>query len=108
MSLLGIMKLLGHRDHRMTLRYTAITQEGVRREYNQALERIRARYLLPTAARRSASPPPTRPSKLIHQAIRWLQTHATSQPKSPSVIKRLQRLETALKRIERLVKSQEK
>jgi hypothetical protein len=29
MSLLGIMKLLGHRDQRMTLRYTQIADDTV-------------------------------------------------------------------------------
>src|SRR5262245_39811022 len=33
MSLLGVMRLLGHRDYRMTLRYTAITPETVGNEY---------------------------------------------------------------------------
>ena len=44
MSLLGVMKLLGHRDYRMTLRYTAITQETVGREYFEALAQVESRY----------------------------------------------------------------
>jgi site-specific recombinase XerD len=47
MSLLGIMKLLGHRDQRMTLRYTAIADATVGREYFEALTRIAERYELP-------------------------------------------------------------
>jgi site-specific recombinase XerD len=47
MSLLGIMKLLGHRDFRMTLRYTQIVDETVGREYFEALSRVAARYELP-------------------------------------------------------------
>lgn len=47
MSLLGIMKLLGHRDFRMTLRYTQIVDETVGREYFEALSRIAGRYELP-------------------------------------------------------------
>jgi hypothetical protein len=47
MSLLGIMKLLGHRDFRMTLRYTKIVDETVGREYFEALSRIAGRYELP-------------------------------------------------------------
>jgi hypothetical protein len=47
MSLLGIMKLLGHRDFRMTLRYTQIVDETVGREYFEALSRIATRYELP-------------------------------------------------------------
>lgn len=49
MSLLGIMKLLGHRDFRMTLRYTQIVDETVGREYFEALSRIAGRYELPRA-----------------------------------------------------------
>ena len=47
MSLLGIMKLLGHRDFRMTLRYTQIVDETVGREYFEALSRVAGRYELP-------------------------------------------------------------
>jgi hypothetical protein len=48
------MKLLGHRDHRMTLRYTAITDETVHREYFEALDRVKQRYTQaqPEAGRR--------------------------------------------------------
>lgn len=44
MSLVGLMKLLGHRDHRMTLRYAAITQETVRTEFFEALLRNEKKY----------------------------------------------------------------
>jgi len=46
MSLMGIMKLLGHHDYRMTLRYTSIADETVGREYFEALSRIAERYEL--------------------------------------------------------------
>ncbi len=44
MSLVGLMKLLGHTDHRMTLRYADITQETVGKEYFEALNRLECRY----------------------------------------------------------------
>lgn len=44
MSLTGVMRLLGHQDVRMTLRYAAVTLEGVREEYFKALEKIEQRY----------------------------------------------------------------
>ena len=44
MSLVGLMKILGHNDHRMTLRYSAITTETVRDEYMSALGKIADRY----------------------------------------------------------------
>lgn len=43
-SLAALMKLLGHNDYRMTLRYADITQETVGREYFEALSRIEMRY----------------------------------------------------------------
>ena len=50
MSLVGVMRLLGHRDYRMTLRYAAITQETVTREYVKALAKIEHRYQPTTPA----------------------------------------------------------
>ncbi|XXF81406.1 hypothetical protein P2318_17105 [Myxococcaceae bacterium GXIMD 01537] len=46
MSLMGVMKLLGHRDYRMTLRYTEITLETVGSEYHAALAKLESRYRL--------------------------------------------------------------
>jgi hypothetical protein len=44
MSLVGLMKILGHNDHRMTLRYSTKTTETVRDEYMSALRKIADRY----------------------------------------------------------------
>ncbi len=70
MSLLGIMKLLGHRDQRMTVRYTQIADETVGREYFEALDRIAERYQLlqpgaPDQAPRDAV-------ALLEDAVRWV------------------------------------
>jgi site-specific recombinase XerD len=70
MSLLGIMKLLGHRDQRMTLRYTAIADATVGREYFEALTRVTERYALPFA--QGVDDPTPEPATLIQDAIRWL------------------------------------
>lgn len=73
MSLMGIMKLLGHKDQRMTLRYTQIADETVGREYFEALTRISERY---TLLRPDAEPAPeTDPSTLLQDAIRWVTKH---------------------------------
>lgn len=40
MSLLGVMKLLGHHSTRMTLRYAAVSPENVRQEYLAAIGKI--------------------------------------------------------------------
>ena len=46
MSIPSLMKLLGHVDYRMTLRYAAITDETVVIEYAAASQRIEERYNL--------------------------------------------------------------
>ncbi|MCY1041708.1 hypothetical protein OV208_10320 [Corallococcus sp. bb12-1] len=62
-SLMGVMKLLGHRDYRMTLRYTEITLETVGEEYHAAMTKLETRYRL---ALTSAAP-----SKLDPDQARW-------------------------------------
>jgi site-specific recombinase XerD len=68
MSLLGIMRLLGHRDYRMTLRYTAISQEAIGREYFAALTRLQTRYgtTSPTTGELD-------PVKALRDITAWLQ-----------------------------------
>ena len=70
MSLLGIMKLLGHRDQRMTLRYTQIADETVGREYFEALARITERYQLLQPS--STDQAPRDAVALLEDAIRWV------------------------------------
>ena len=69
MSLMGIMKLLGHRDYRMTLRYAEITQETVVKEYFEALTQIEKRYhrKLNTTQGNDFNP-----EKAISDVIRWI------------------------------------
>jgi hypothetical protein len=43
-SLPGLMKLLGHRTLKMTLRYVEVTNEDLGREYLRAIERARHHY----------------------------------------------------------------
>lgn len=44
MSLLGVMKVLGHHSMRMTLRYAAVSPETVRAEYLSAISKIEQRH----------------------------------------------------------------
>lgn len=80
MSLVGVMKLLGHHSFQMTLRYTAVTQEHTGREYFAAMQRIEQRYL--------AAPPPAinttqfDPIKATTDIIAWLQNNVASQSKA--------------------------
>ena len=50
MSLLGIMKLLGHRRIGMTMRYAAITQRTVVKDYFAALAKTSSRYPSPVTS----------------------------------------------------------
>ncbi len=100
MSLVGVMNLLGHRDYRMTLRYTAITQETVRTEYYDALTQIATRYELP-ASPAASSPDPL---KMLSDLIRSIQTSfaeedPSRQHASKLLLKRLRRVRTDLRRL---------
>lgn len=71
MSLVGVMKLLGHRDFRMTLRYTAITQETVGKEYFEALSRLEARYAAVRTAAVCAGAD-LNPIKALNDVVAWV------------------------------------
>jgi integrase len=94
MSLLGVMKLLGHRDYRMTLRYAAITQETVGKEYFEALSQIEAKYRIPARSNNDFDP-----VKLLSDVIRWIQNHARNHRRARSLVRRLRRLQTDLQQV---------
>lgn len=50
LSLPALMRLLGHKDIRMTLRYVQVTQQDLQREFHQALQNAAHRHRLPTLA----------------------------------------------------------
>ncbi len=77
MSLIGVMKLLGHSDYRMTLRYTEITLETVGKEYFEALTQLEARY---RDAIITAKPTELDPDRALTDIIRWVQKRAGSDP----------------------------
>ncbi len=93
MSLVGVMKLLGHRDFRMTLRYTAITDETIVREYDAALQHIEKRYRLPVTTNGVGTDPVT----LLDDVIRSLRLHVNGAPLRP-LLKRVQRLQAIVQR----------
>jgi site-specific recombinase XerD len=90
MSLLGVMRLLGHHDHRMTLRYTAITPETVGDEYARALDRLATKYRLP--ARPLTPEQASDPDELLDHLSRWLRKHASSRQPLRALLKRIERL----------------
>jgi site-specific recombinase XerD len=92
MSLLGVMRLLGHRDYRMTLRYTAITPETVGDEYAKALVQLATKYRLPPPPIPNHAPA-TDPDELLDHLARWLRNPGpSSRPASRALLKRIDRL----------------
>jgi hypothetical protein len=98
MSLVGLMKILGHNDHRMTLRYSAITTETVRDEYMTALEKLASRYKGIVADELKS---PHDPLKSIRDIAKRIQLHSSKDPaiekKKSAIVKRLHRIEDDLK-----------
>jgi site-specific recombinase XerD len=104
MSLLGIMKLLGHRDQRMTLRYTQIADETVGREYFEALSRIAERYQLVRPGAESDTS--ADPAALIDDAIRWVTKNLCTEKlerRAQLLIRRLQAARDELEQLRAMV-----
>lgn len=102
MNLPSVMRLLGHRDYRMTLRYAAVTDETVIREYTAALEKAESLYASPTPP--PASPLSTSdPRHLLADAARYLAKRVRDQSidaqKAKPLITRLRRLDTAFRKL---------
>lgn len=96
MSLLGVMRLLGHRSYRMTLRYTAITPETVGNEYQKALAQLATKYRLPAPPALDAPPAP---DQLLDRLAHWLRTHTPSGRPLRALLKRIARLEHDVRRL---------
>jgi integrase len=96
MSLLGVMKLLGHRDYRMTLRYTAISDETIAIEYDKALIRTLDQYQNPPLA----DPYTSSPLQLLDDVTRLIRRAAADFTLDPATAKafqkRLRRLHASL------------
>jgi site-specific recombinase XerD len=98
MSLPSVMRLLGHRDYRMTLRYTAITSETVRGEYTKALAQLATKYRLPLPSRHTHTSDPD-PSDLLDDLARWLRKHVPAGPPRHTWLKRIDRLKHELRHL---------
>jgi len=95
MNLINLMTVLGHRDHRMTLRYAAVTPETIHEEYTEALSKLTTRYGIKPPV---GAPMPADPAKLITDLIRWLQSHSGGDRETAAIIKRLSRINRWLTR----------
>lgn len=99
MSLPSIMRFLGHRDYRMTLRYAKITQETLVREFCQVTEQIGKRYNIPLPV---DDQEPFDAGTLLSNVISWLLTNAPSHRKRDVdlLTKRLHRIKRDIKKIQ--------
>jgi len=95
MSLVGLMRLLGHRDYHMTLRYAAVTPELVGQEYAQAYDHLATRYHLPAPIPAEAD---TSPLDLLDLLGRWLRSHVDHPARQP-LLKRLARLHVEIEHL---------
>lgn len=105
MSLVGVMRLLGHKDYRMTLRYAAITDETVLAEYTAALARNTNRYDFPVAL------PPSfdadlanQLSELARQLLMRAQDDRLDAAKARNLARRLRRLASEVRRLQKRCK----
>lgn len=97
MSLPGVMRLLGHRDFHMTLRYTAITPETVGDEYAKALTQLASKYRLPAHLPSPDSEPD--PDELLEHLARWLRKHTSQHRPLKALLQRVERLRCEVQKI---------
>jgi site-specific recombinase XerD len=97
MSLPGVMRLLGHRDYHMTLRYAAITPETVSSEYDKALAQLATKYQLPARIPIAESAPEI--GTILDDLSRWLRKHLPSRQALRALLKRVERLRHDVQRL---------
>lgn len=100
MSLVGVMRLLGHKDYRMTLRYAAITDETVLIEYAAALDKSAQRYQITTT---TSAPLHLDPARQLTDLARNLLMTATERKLDPrktrALAVRLRRLAAEIRKL---------
>ena len=100
MGLVALMRILGHADHRMTLRYSAITTETMRDEYMIALKRLADKYdgIVAEEMKR-----PRDPLKSMRDIAKKLQQHNSNDPvvekKKSILVRRLGRMNEDLTKL---------
>jgi site-specific recombinase XerD len=96
-SLPALMRLLGHKDIRMTLRYLAVTQQDLQREFHQARQNAAHPHRLPTLALPKETPSAGLPgvSQML-QATRHLLEMYRRQLSNDKTRRRLHRLDKRL------------
>ena len=89
MSLVAIMKLLGHRSLTMTMLYADLTQHTVVNDYHRAMETIATKYNLPGKTLSIGKPIPDR---MLMDIISWLRNNAPEDNHSHRLIKRIYKI----------------
>jgi len=93
-TLPGLMKLLGHRDYRMTLRYAGVTQESVLRDYFAAIKTLD--YATPLSTTDVATLGKSDPVALLDETERLLKKLAADNrlpaTENAAILKKLTRL----------------
>jgi site-specific recombinase XerD len=97
MSLLAVMRMLGHRSYQMTLRYAAVTSVLVEDEYAKALAQLSDKYRLAPRVKPDADPDPI---ELLDLVVRWLRKHAAPPQHLRALLKRIERLQGEIKNLE--------
>jgi site-specific recombinase XerD len=100
MSLPSVMRLLGHTDYRMTLRYAAITDSTVFTEFTAALQRNAERY--PTVIPVKEAPSTPDPVTMLRDVVRHVQRSVADKALdirvARALVRRLRRLHTDLRK----------
>ncbi|MFH0882467.1 MAG: tyrosine-type recombinase/integrase [bacterium] len=98
MSFVGIMKLLGHHSFKMTMRYAAITQETVVKDYYAALKISEETYAIENRPSTSQHP---NPEQMLTDTISWLRKNHTStavhKHRADAIIKRIYKIREDIK-----------
>ena len=102
-SLMALKELLGHKDIRMTLRYTLIVQSDLQQQYHLARQNMRNRYTIPPLPIPSAIPiegPPSLPTLVSSlAATRHLLGMYRRQLHKPAISRKLDRLANRLAKV---------
>jgi site-specific recombinase XerD len=103
-NLLGVMRLLGHRNPRMTLRYLEINQEDLTKAYLKANQQARQRYSQLAERIHSTTANTLDPAEVsllatVDDLIKRLQHIRFDQPQSPAK-KKIQRVVETLRRVQ--------
>ena len=92
MSIIGVMKLLGHRSLRMTMRYAAVTQETVVNDYFKAMAKISARYEIPNHPSPLKQCDSSDPDRMLRDVISYLRNAAPTDQNANRLITRIHKL----------------